>query len=195
MLLPGPDLHCAGPLAVWDFCYIFLPNVGEGQKKFYHLNAGPLALFHIVNLDLIIALRSEKVTWGPEVATFRTKTLNFFQVIHLNWLAKIWIEGALAPWLSILVLLLIDVVHVYCTVVCENAKRNWHWRNNRLCCHIFIIGGISSRETRAPWDPSVYAYALSVSLNLNELQQSSRRVVYSSSTEIRSAGGAWHKLH
>ena len=33
MLLPGPDLHCAEPLALWDFCYNFLPNVSEDQKK------------------------------------------------------------------------------------------------------------------------------------------------------------------
>ena len=29
----------------------------------------------------------------PEVATFRTKTLNFTRVTHLNWLAKIELRG------------------------------------------------------------------------------------------------------
>ena len=33
MLLPGPDLHLVGPLLLWDFCNIFLPNTGEDQKK------------------------------------------------------------------------------------------------------------------------------------------------------------------
>ena len=33
MLLPGPDLHCAGPRALWEFRNIFLPNTGEDQKK------------------------------------------------------------------------------------------------------------------------------------------------------------------
>ena len=33
MLLPGPDLHRVGPLALWDFCNILLPNTGEDQKK------------------------------------------------------------------------------------------------------------------------------------------------------------------
>ena len=33
MLLPGPDLHRVGPLALWDFRNIFLPNTGEDQKK------------------------------------------------------------------------------------------------------------------------------------------------------------------
>ena len=29
MLLPGPDLDCAGPGALWEFRNIFLPNTGE----------------------------------------------------------------------------------------------------------------------------------------------------------------------
>ena len=35
MLLPGPDLHGVGPLALWGFRNIFLPNTGEDQKKSY----------------------------------------------------------------------------------------------------------------------------------------------------------------
>ena len=50
----------------------------------------------------------------PEVATFRTKTLNFTRVIHLNWLEKIELEWARASWSSIL--LVITIVRVYrCT--------------------------------------------------------------------------------
>ena len=33
-------------------------NVDENQKKSYHLSVGPLALCHIVNRALVIALRS-----------------------------------------------------------------------------------------------------------------------------------------
>ena len=33
MLLPGPDLHCVGPLALEDFRGIFLPSIGGDQKK------------------------------------------------------------------------------------------------------------------------------------------------------------------
>ena len=43
MLLPGPDLHRVGPLALWDFRNIFLQNTDEDQKKSY-MSAGPLAL-------------------------------------------------------------------------------------------------------------------------------------------------------
>ena len=31
MVLLGPDLHCRGPLILWDFRNIFLAHVGEGQ--------------------------------------------------------------------------------------------------------------------------------------------------------------------
>ena len=58
MLLPGPDLHRVGPLALWNFRNIFLPNTGEDQKKSYRLRAGLLALFRISNTSLVIALRS-----------------------------------------------------------------------------------------------------------------------------------------
>ena len=33
MLLPGPDLQSIGPLVLWDFRNIMLPNTGEDQKK------------------------------------------------------------------------------------------------------------------------------------------------------------------
>ena len=59
MLLTGPDLQCVGSVAVEDFCKIFLPNIGENQKKkSYHLRAGTLALRHMVNPPLVIALGS-----------------------------------------------------------------------------------------------------------------------------------------
>ena len=58
MLLPGPDLHCAVPLALWEFSNIFLRNTGEDEKKSYHLSARPLALCHMVNPSLVITLCS-----------------------------------------------------------------------------------------------------------------------------------------
>ena len=44
----------------------------------------------------------KKARCGPEMATFRTKTLHFFRVIRLNWLAAIELKGARGPWSSIL---------------------------------------------------------------------------------------------
>ena len=41
--IAGPDLHRAGPWQFGDFCNIFLPNIGEDQKKSYDLSVGPVA--------------------------------------------------------------------------------------------------------------------------------------------------------
>ena len=62
------------------FCkYIFLPTKGEDQKKkSYHLSSRPLALSHVVNSPLVVALR-----WRLD-ESLRTKTLNFTRVSHVN---------------------------------------------------------------------------------------------------------------
>ena len=39
------------------FCNNFLPNTGEDQNKFY-MSAGPLALYHMLNSSLVIALHT-----------------------------------------------------------------------------------------------------------------------------------------
>ena len=71
----------------------------------------------------------KKVRWGPEVATFRTKTLNFSRVLHLNWLAKShWGPGPLVA----------HIIFNYCytqKIIKETEAR---------LCHIAMIGGISS---------------------------------------------------
>ena len=46
----------------------------------------------------------KKARCGPELATFRTKTLHFLWVIRLNWLAKIELRGTRRPWSSILLI-------------------------------------------------------------------------------------------
>ena len=56
----------------------------------------------------------KKFRWGPEVATFRTKTLDFTLVIRLNWLEKIELRGCAGPPGRQYYLLLITVVRVYC---------------------------------------------------------------------------------
>ena len=43
MLLPGRIHIAQGPWHFGDFRNIFLPNIGEDQKKSYDLSAGPLA--------------------------------------------------------------------------------------------------------------------------------------------------------
>ena len=47
---------------------------------------------------------------------------------------KNWFEGVLGP------LVFNIVVRYWCKR--KMLKRNWNWRNNRLFCHIFVIGEI-----------------------------------------------------
>ena len=54
----------------------------------------------------------KKARCEPEIAIFLTKTLHFFGVVRLNWLAKIEFRGARGPWSSIL--LLVTVVSEKC---------------------------------------------------------------------------------
>ena len=46
----------------------------------------------------------KKARYGPEIATFTTKTLHFLRVIRLNWLAKIELRGIWRPWSPILLI-------------------------------------------------------------------------------------------
>ena len=46
----------------------------------------------------------KKARCESEIATFRTKTLNFFRVIRLNWQAKIDLRGSRGPWSAVLLL-------------------------------------------------------------------------------------------
>ena len=43
MLLPGRIYIALDPWHFGDFCNIFLPNVGEDQKKSYGFSSGPIA--------------------------------------------------------------------------------------------------------------------------------------------------------
>ena len=58
MLLPRPDLHCAALLALWEFLQNHPAEYRRKPEKSYHLSAGTLALCHLVNPALVVALRS-----------------------------------------------------------------------------------------------------------------------------------------
>ena len=75
----------------------------------------------------------KKARCGPEIATFRTKTLHFLRVIRLNWLAKIELRGTRRPWSSILLLVIL--------LSAKNAKKKL--KKQQAFCHIFVIGEIS----------------------------------------------------
>ena len=58
MLFLGRIYIARGPWHLGNFCNIFLPNVNEDQKKSYLSERWALALFHMANTALVIALRS-----------------------------------------------------------------------------------------------------------------------------------------
>ena len=58
----------------------------------------------------------KKARCGPEIATFRTKTIHFLRVIRLNWLAKIGLRGTRRPWSPILLI-------SYTELSAKNAKK------------------------------------------------------------------------
>ena len=128
MLFPGRIYIARGPWRLENFCKIFQPNISEDQKKSYNLRAGPwhLAIWKI-RCWLLHYVR-KKLRWGPEIATCRTKILDFTLVIRLNWLKKIELRKVRwAPWSSILF-----IVNCCCTRVLLHAKmlkRNWKWKN------------------------------------------------------------------
>ena len=70
------------------FLQYFLPNTSKDEKNSY-VSAGLLAQCHMLNPSLVIALNLQKVRWGPRLATFWIKILNFTRVIRLKWLANI----------------------------------------------------------------------------------------------------------
>ena len=58
MLFQGRIYIARGPWYFGDFCNIFLPNIDEDQKKVLKSESGAMALCHMVNQALVIALRS-----------------------------------------------------------------------------------------------------------------------------------------
>ena len=83
MLLPVPNLHCTGPLALWGISQHLpakyrrrptkvLPSERGAPGTVPHGKSGPG--YRITFIKGYI---------GPEVATFRTKTRNRFHVKHL----------------------------------------------------------------------------------------------------------------
>ena len=113
MSFPGRIYFARSPWHVKNFCNIFLPNISENQKKSYYLSEGPWHcpiwkiqrwLLHYVH---------KKLRWGPEVATFRTKTLDFTRV---KLIRKNLIKGMRRSlWSSILFIAKYCCTHVYCS--------------------------------------------------------------------------------
>ena len=82
----------------------------------------------------------KKARCGPEIATFRTKALQFFRVIHLNWEAKTEFMGGRGPWSSILLLVTVVSEKYY-----KETEETIDFFVTFLLSVKFQLGG------RAPW--------------------------------------------
>ena len=91
MLLPGRIYIAWGPWLFGDFCNIFLPNIGEDQKK--NFTIWELALCQKVNPALVIALRLYKDymrAWGSNVLD---KNSCFYPGYRFNLVGRIELRG------------------------------------------------------------------------------------------------------
>ena len=108
---------CGCVLGPWPWPRTFLSLASKGSvlgKAVLGLGLGlgfflcpwpwpwPRALCPRLHLCWLMHYVNKKARCGPEIATFRTKTLHFLRVIRLNWLAKIELRGTRRPWSSIL---------------------------------------------------------------------------------------------
>ena len=107
----------------------------------------------MVNRALVIAYVHKKVRLGPEVATFKTKTLNLTVVVDLNWLAKIELRGP-GHWLSII--LLITFVRVYCCM--RRCYKKLKLKKQGLFVTFLSLVAFQLGRGRALWAPLGYAY-------------------------------------
>ena len=92
----------------------------------------------------------KKARCGPEIATFKIKTLHFLRVIRLNWLAKIELRGTPRPWSSILL--------ISYTVVSEKC---WKETETEETIDFFVtfLSLVKLQLEGACLPPLVYAYA------------------------------------
>ena len=103
----------------------------------------------------------KKARCGPEIATFRTKTLHFCWLIRLNWLATIELRKARGPWC--LILLLVTVVRKKCWKEIETEE-------------IISVFGEISIGGRVLWTPTPWLHLCSKWGKQNRCSQFFREV-------------------
>ena len=143
MLFPGRIYIARGPWHFGDFCKLFPAKYKWRPKKSCYLSPEP---WHCAIWQIRRWLGHyvhKKFRWGPEVVTFRTKTLDFTLVIRLNWLEKIELRWCAWPPDRQYYLLLITVVRVYC---CAQRRKETDNEESRLFCQIFVTGDNSIEE-------------------------------------------------
>ena len=153
----GPNLHSARPLALRDLLQYLHAKCKRRPKKSYYLSARP---WHCPVWQIrcwLLHYVHKKFTWGPEVATLRTKTLDSSLVMRFNWWEKIKLRGCAGPPGRQYYLMLITVVHT-CTVVRKDAKSNWKWRNKVFLVNFCHWRRFNWRRPGPLGHPLGYAY-------------------------------------
>ena len=148
-LISWPDLHCVGSLALWGLSLNLPAKYCWRPKKSLTIWArGP---WHCAMWSILSWLLHH--VGRPEVATFRTKTLNFVRAIHLNLVGENWMKGPGSRSYQYYCLLLL---YAKMLRVRETEKKT------RFFCHIFIINGILiGRGARLPMATPMYLNACS----------------------------------
>ena len=84
-------------------------------------------------------------TWD---SNFYDKSSPFLPGCTFKLAGKNWFERSPGP-------VVLNIVVSYC---CKRKmlKRNWNWRNNRLFCHIFVIGEILIEGGPGPLSPPIW---------------------------------------
>ena len=151
-----PDLHCAGPLALWGFLQHLPAKYKWRPKKSFYLSARRwhCAIWQIRRWLLYYV--HKKFRWGPEVVTFRTKTFDFNQVIHLNWLEKIELRECAGPPGRQYNLLLINVVRVYCCT--QKCQKKLKMKKQGFFVKFLSLVAFWLRGPGPPRPPPGYAY-------------------------------------
>ena len=96
MLSSGRIYIARGPWCGKDFRYIFLPNASEDKKSLTIWARDPGTVPY-GKYGTGYCITFIKAWMMPEVATFRTKTLDFILVIRLNRLEKIQLRECARP--------------------------------------------------------------------------------------------------
>ena len=137
----GPDLHCVGPMALSGFLHHLPAKYKWRPKKFYYLS---VETCHCATWQIrrwLLHYIHKNFRWGPAIATFRTKTLDFILVIRLNWSEKNQFKGVhLAPWSSILF-----IVKYCCARVLLYAKMLKETENEEITFFVNFLSLVAFR--------------------------------------------------
>ena len=76
-LISGRDLQCTGPLVFWGYYNIFLPNIDPKKVLPPERGAPGTVPYGKFGPGICITFL-KRLDKGPEVATFKTNTLNLY---------------------------------------------------------------------------------------------------------------------